>query len=193
MRARRCALSVTFMSSSDLSTPTRRKFLSRAAIAATAGTAAGCGAALSPWRFFTAAEARALEAICECIIPDDDQPGARGAGVIGYIDRQLSGKFRESRGVYREGIATANRLAGGVFAEAPAARQLDVMRQLELDPASKPFFDLAVAHSMQGFYGSPRHGGNRDFASWRMLGLPLSPSRGRNLYEFGKGDSREKS
>jgi len=24
---------------------------------------------------------------------------------------------------------------------------------------------------MQGFYGNPRHGGNRDYASYRMLGL----------------------
>ena len=39
------------------------------------------------------------------------------AGVIGYIDRQLSGKFRDPASVYREGIAAANRLAGGVFAD----------------------------------------------------------------------------
>jgi hypothetical protein len=24
---------------------------------------------------------------------------------------------------------------------------------------------------MQGFYGSPTHGGNRDEASWKMLGI----------------------
>jgi gluconate 2-dehydrogenase gamma chain len=172
--------------------PTRRKFLSHAAVAAAAGTAAACGSGLHPFRFFTPGEARTLESICECIIPDDDVPGARRTGVTAYIDRQLSGKFREFRAVYRAGIATADQLAGGTFAEATTEKQLEVMRQLERDPASKPFFDLAVAHSMQGFYGSPRHGGNRDFASWRMLGIPISPSRGRNLYEFRKGDSSAK-
>ena len=31
----------------------------------------------------------------------------------------------------------------------------------------------------QGFYGDPRHGGNRDAASWKMLALPFPPVRGR--------------
>jgi len=156
----------------------RRKFLRQAAVAAAGGTAAGCGAAVSPWRFFTPAEARTLEAICACVIPDDDQPGARRAGVIGYIDRQLSGKFRDLRGAYRAGITAA-----GDFADLPTEGQLNALRQWERDPAMRPFFDLVVAHSMQGFYGSPRHGGNRDFASWRMLRIPLLPNRGRNRYE----------
>jgi gluconate 2-dehydrogenase gamma chain len=34
-------------------------------------------------------------------------------------------------------------------------------------------------HCMQGYYGSPRHGGNRDFASWKMLGLPYPQVVGR--------------
>ena len=58
---------------------------------------------------------------------------------------------------------------------------------MEKAPESRAFFDLAVTHAMQGFYGSPRHGGNRDFASWRMLGVPVSPVRGRDRYDFTKG------
>ena len=64
---------------------------------------------------------------------------------------------------------------------------MEVMQQLERDPASEPFFDLVVTHAMQGFYGDPRHGGNRDFASWRMLGLPPVPVRGRNRTNSAKG------
>jgi gluconate 2-dehydrogenase gamma chain len=30
---------------------------------------------------------------------------------------------------------------------------------------------MVVDHTMQGFYGSPAHGGNRDEASWKMLGV----------------------
>jgi gluconate 2-dehydrogenase gamma chain len=37
-----------------------------------------------------------------------------------------------------------------------------------------------VSHTMQGFYGDPRHGGNRNWASWRMLGVPITPVRGRS-------------
>jgi len=36
-----------------------------------------------------------------------------------------------------------------------------------------------VDHTIQGFYGGPRHGGNRDAVSWRMLGLPTAPVRSR--------------
>jgi hypothetical protein len=30
---------------------------------------------------------------------------------------------------------------------------------------------MVIDHTMQGFYGSPEHGGNRDEASWKMLGI----------------------
>jgi gluconate 2-dehydrogenase gamma chain len=38
------------------------------------------------------------------------------------------------------------------------------------------------AHTMQGFYGDPRHGGNRDRASWKMVGLSYPPIRGQEKY-----------
>ena len=55
------------------------------------------------------------------------------------------------------------------------------------DVPAGEFFRLVRDHSMQGFYGSPRHGGNRGYASYKMLGLeypvvtgsePLSESEG---------------
>ena len=47
-----------------------------------------------PLRFFTAAEARTIEAACERIFPSDDSgPGAKDAGVVIYIDRQLAGPY----------------------------------------------------------------------------------------------------
>jgi gluconate 2-dehydrogenase gamma chain len=45
--------------------------------------------------------------------------------------------------------------------------------------SAKSFFDLVVSHTMQGFYGDPRHGGNRERVSWKMLRLPYPPVRGR--------------
>ena len=107
--------------------------------------------------------------------------------MVNYIDRQLVRKFREHRQAYRDGIALADRLAGGSFADVPPERQLDILHQIEGDPQGRPFFDLVVAHSMQGFYGTPRHGGNRDYASWRMLRIPPTQVRGRDHYDFTKG------
>jgi hypothetical protein len=34
-------------------------------------------------------------------------------------------------------------------------------------------------HAMMGFYGDPRHGGNRERVSWKMLGVADPPIRGR--------------
>jgi gluconate 2-dehydrogenase gamma chain len=47
-------------------------------------------------------------------------------------------------------------------------------------PAANGFFSMIVQHTMQGFYGSPRHGGNKDYASYKMLGLEYPRVMGRN-------------
>jgi gluconate 2-dehydrogenase gamma chain len=164
--------------------PNRRQFLAAGAVAA----AAGCGTNKSPWRFFTEAEAQTLAMICDQIIPADQDPGAAWAGVVNYIDRQLMGRYKEHQQVYREGIASANRLAGGSFATVSKERQFALLQKMmKKDKETSPFFSLAITHTMQGFYGNPRHGGNRDFVSWRMLGVPASPVRGRDQYDFTKG------
>jgi len=166
--------------------PSRRSFL-LIALAATAGGSACSRAPLSPWRFLTIYEARTLTAVCERIIPADEYPGAAWAGVVRYIDRQLAGHFIEHRKAYREGIAGLNRRAGGRFEVLEATKQDELLRSIEKDAQLGPFFSLAIAHTIQGFYGSPRHGGNHDWTSWRMLGVPISPSRGRDLYDFTAG------
>ena len=50
------------------------------------------------------------------------------------------------------------------------------------DVSSRDFFRLVRDHTMQGFYGSPRHGGNRDYVSYKMLGLDYPQIVGRNRY-----------
>jgi gluconate 2-dehydrogenase gamma chain len=158
-------------------------------VAALVAASAGCGGSLSTWRFFTEEEGRTLEAMLEQVIPADDAPGAKEAGVIRYIDRQLVGPFRNHGKTYQDGIAASNRRSGGAFHSAPADRQQQLLAEMEQDPATRPFFELLVAHAMQGFYGNPRHGGNRDFGSWRMLGIPPVPVRGRDRYELPNGGS----
>ena len=40
---------------------------------------------------------------------------------------------------------------------------------------------------MQGFYGSPRHGGNRNYVSYKMLGLEYPRVIGQNRYPVTAG------
>ena len=157
------------------------------------GLAAACGAASSCrrengrglWRSFTEAEARTVEAICEQIIPADQDPGAKSAGVVHFIDLQLARPYRRYRQAYRDGIAAVEKVSrtkcGRAFADATPDQQAEVLHGIE---ESQPvFFDLILNHTRQGFYGDPRHGGNRNMASWKMLRLPFPQVRGRQHYE----------
>ncbi|HVN05375.1 MAG TPA: gluconate 2-dehydrogenase subunit 3 family protein [Bryobacteraceae bacterium] len=149
----------------------RRKFIA----AGLAGTAAGCARPKSAWRCLSLAEARTLEAVCAHIVPEDRDAGAARADVVAFIDRQLAGFYKPLRKTYRQGIAAI----GYDFAGLPPAAQLARLREIEENSGTKPFFDLLVAHTMQGFYGDPRHGGNRERVSWKMLGVASPPVRGR--------------
>ncbi|WP_407176106.1 gluconate 2-dehydrogenase subunit 3 family protein [Bradyrhizobium sp. STM 3562] len=57
-----------------------------------------------PWQFFTADEAKAMEAIVDRIIPPDPEtPGGKDAGCAVFIDRQLKGPYGSSEGLYMRG------------------------------------------------------------------------------------------
>jgi gluconate 2-dehydrogenase gamma chain len=60
--------------------------------------------AASTYLFFDAAEARFIEAACERLIPADASGhGALGAGVAGYLDKQLAGAWGMGEQLYRNG------------------------------------------------------------------------------------------
>jgi gluconate 2-dehydrogenase gamma chain len=162
----------------------RRVFLSASLAAAACGTRR---AVAEGFRYFTAAEARTIEAICAQLIPADQSPGAREAGVVHYIDLQLATRFRKHRFAYQRAIEQASQMAqakgGQTFADLAGAQQVEILQELETK--ERTFFDLILAHTRQGFYGDPRHGGNRGHVSWKMLGLDFPQVRGREHYEVG--------
>ncbi len=56
------------------------------------------------WKYFTRAEAGALEALVDRIIPPDPEtPGGKDAGCAVFIDRQMAGSYGRSEGLYNEG------------------------------------------------------------------------------------------
>jgi gluconate 2-dehydrogenase gamma chain len=109
--------------------------------------------------------------------------------VVVYIDRQLARHYRKHRAAYRDGLETVDSMSrnrfGTEFAGATTAQQLQVAMDLEKEHGA--FFNLVREHTMEGYYGSPRHGGNREAISWRMLGLDEPPLRGRAQYDLRKG------
>ena len=179
--------------------PSRREFVRVAMAAAAAGSGIACTRIKSPWRFLSVQEARTLAAICDQIIPPDQDHGAAWAGVVNYIDRQLCGAFRHLRKTYRLGIAgvdeSSRTVYGASFVDLVPAKQVELLTLLEEGQApgevwkripSQEFFGFLVDHTMQGFYGDPRHGGNREGTSWKMLGVSYPPIRGRLHYDISK-------
>jgi gluconate 2-dehydrogenase gamma chain len=141
-----------------------------------------------PLRFFTAAEARVVEAACDRIFPSDESgPGAKEAGVVIFIDRQLAGpygrdKYRYTKGpfvesvpehgyqgkatpqeVYREGI---KKLAG--LADLSPAERDQRLRAIE----TTQFFRMLRQHTLEGLFSDPMHGGNAGLIGWQLIGYP---------------------
>jgi gluconate 2-dehydrogenase gamma chain len=164
----------------------RREFMKAGALAGAALAATSTACRRTSFGVLQEHEAATLAAICDQIIPADDFPSASQAGVLSYIDLQLMGHYRRHQKAYREGLRQADEMSRSRFgmdlAAASAAQHLEIVTILEKD--NQPFFDLVRAHTMQGYYGTPRHGGNRDAVSWRMLGLAEPPVRGRAQYDL---------
>ncbi|MGA9586568.1 MAG: gluconate 2-dehydrogenase subunit 3 family protein [Terracidiphilus sp.] len=165
---------------------TRRQFALAGALsgaAAVIGCHDGTGAA---WDFLSDSRARTLSALCDQIIPADAFPGASQAGVVIYIDSQLARHYRRHRDTYGVGLAQVDAISrnqfGHAFADATPPQQFQIVTALEKE--NRVFFELLRQHTMEGYYGSPRHGGNRDAVSWRMLGLAEPPIRGRAQYDL---------
>src|SRR5689334_9869109 len=86
--------------------------------------------------FFNEAEARAVDALAARIVPGDrDDPGAREAGVLAYIDRAVEGAYRELQPAYRRGLAALERhcrdTAQASFADLDAHRQDALLAELD--------------------------------------------------------------
>ena len=135
-----------------------------------------------PLETLTQAEANTLEAITARLIPTDTTgPGATEARAAHYIDRALGGALASFRDAYRAGLtgvdAYAQAAKGAPFARLSTSDQDAVLAELERNAApgfagSAGFFNLVLAHTVQGTFCDPFYGGNRNFAGWDLIGYP---------------------
>ncbi len=123
---------------------------------------------------FSEQEAEDLEAVAAQIIPSDETPGAREAGVIHFIDTAVSEgmAFRPMFDLLKSGlnqldINTRARDASPLrFALADDASQIELLEGME----ETPFFGVATTLTKLGFLVHPKYGGNRDKLAWKMIG-----------------------
>jgi gluconate 2-dehydrogenase gamma chain len=120
----------------------------------------------------TAAEAADIEAVASQIIPTDDSPGAREAGVVYFIDRALATFLSQIAGDYRAQLAAfqtafRERHPSASFTSLPSEQQIEYLKGVD----QTPFFTTTRLLTLLGMFSLPSYGGNRDGAGWKLLGF----------------------
>ncbi len=143
------------------------------------------------FEFFTPEEAVEVEAMSARIIPSDETPGAKEAGVVYFIDRALVTFASDSQKTYREGLADTRVLLTEKFPgvkkfSAASSEQQDVVlealsdskqkgtasRRNRMGAGAQPFFEMLRYHTIAGFLIDPDSDrrGNRDGVGWKVIG-----------------------
>jgi gluconate 2-dehydrogenase gamma chain len=123
-------------------------------------------------QYFTREQAAEIEALASRIIPTDDTPGAREAGVVYFIDRGLASFAKDQQAVFTEGLAKLPKDVGAKvrgesrFSALTPAQQDEVVKSIE----RTPFFGAVRFGTIAGMFSLPEYGGNRNFAGWNLLG-----------------------
>ena len=121
---------------------------------------------------FTREEAAEIEAFASRIIPTDDTPGAREAGVVYFIDKGFATWAKNDLPACREGLAKLPKDVGAKFrgqtklSALTPAQQDEVLRSIE----RTPFFGMIRFGTLAGMFSLPTHGGNKDFIGWKLVG-----------------------
>lgn len=141
------------------------------AVRAAAAYARRAQAARSPFEVLTQDEARELEAVAAQIIPTDDTPGAREAGVVYFMDKALGTFAAQMLEPLRAGLpdllkaAQAKQPSVTAFSALSVGDQTDVLRGME----KTPFFGMVRFLTVAGLLGDPSWGGNQDRIGWKLI------------------------
>lgn len=143
--------------------------------------------------FFNQDEARTIDAMASRIIPsDEERPGAKEACAVVYIDQSLAGYYSHLQTFYRQGLIELERFCkeiyGVPFIELTEEQQDDVLVTIEqfefVDSVNSSntidkrenllaqFFAVVYEHTMEGTFGDPLYGGNRNAIGWKLIGFP---------------------
>jgi len=150
------------------------------AILAAAEHAAHAREAVPPAKLevLSAEQATEIEAAASRIIPSDETPGAREAGVIYFIDRALATFAAANRNDYAKGLPVLQAKTQEMFpntrrfSQATPDQQDAVLKALE----GQPVFELIRDHTVMGFLADPARGGNRGKIGWKLMGFDDSPA-----------------
>ena len=115
-------------------------------------------------QFFTTAEYKTIDVLTELIIPKDESPGARDAGVSEFVDFMVA-HDPDIQFPFRTGLAwldaNATQRYGQDFSKLPADHQEDLLRrlahrdrQVPTEMEGQKFFSLIRTYTVMGYYTS---------------------------------------
>jgi gluconate 2-dehydrogenase gamma chain len=125
---------------------------------------------------FSPADAAQIDAISSRILPSDDTPGAREAGVVYFIDQSLKGFSKEQAPLFADGLKSLGETvakkhgSAATFASLTAEQQDALLKEIE----KTPFFGAVRFATLAGFLSLPKYGGNKDYVGWKMIGQDMA-------------------
>jgi gluconate 2-dehydrogenase gamma chain len=139
------------------------------------------------FEFLTVEQAAEVDAITARIIPTNDSPGAREAGVVYFIDRGLATFAIDDQKTYKEGLpelqARVSEMFPGTakFSGLTPEQQDEVLHSFDENatatrtprrarPRAQNFFETVRQHAIAGFLVDPDYGGNHDGVGWKVIG-----------------------
>ncbi|CAB4689049.1 MAG: hypothetical protein F2663_02795 [Actinobacteria bacterium] len=118
------------------------------------------------------ADRSALAVLLDGLIPADAfSVGAVELGVLAFIERELAAGSPDLSQLL-ELAGAARTLAGGELALASLGEDAVAALLAQLNAEHPAAFELLRRRAIEGAFGDPSHGGNREGAGWQLLGYP---------------------
>jgi gluconate 2-dehydrogenase gamma chain len=129
---------------------------------------------------FTQEQRRTLDAFLNRLCPKDELgPGAVEIGASDYIDRQLGDYLAAEKATFLTGLAGvdsyARSSAGAALADLSPEKQDAVLMDIDTGKApaaTRTFFNRARRLMLEGMFGDPHYGGNKNYAGWDLIRYP---------------------
>jgi gluconate 2-dehydrogenase gamma chain len=128
------------------------------------------------------AQLRLLAAFVDRLIPKDELgPSASESDVPVYINRSLGDYLAGEKAAFIEGLEATNALArrthNAAFVDLTLAQQDALLTAMDNGsaegfPNARAFFNRARRLALEGMFGDPYYGGNKNFAGWDLIKYP---------------------
>jgi gluconate 2-dehydrogenase gamma chain len=167
------------MASDEIS---RRSVIVSAALIPVAALAQAPPPPAAPASALSDAQLRLLAAFVDRIIPKDELgPSASQCDVPVYINRSLADYLAAEKTAFVEGLEAmdtfARRSQARAFIDLPPEKRDLVLTAMESGaaegfPSARAFFNRARRLTLEGMFGDPYYGGNKNFAGWDLIRYP---------------------